>query len=343
MIPSTTEQCQREDWKKALAEAVRQPEELLAALHLEPAQLPELLPNSRDFPLRVPLDYVARMRRGDPHDPLLRQILPLRQEQETPPGFVLDPVGDGPATAHPGLLQKYRGRALLITTGACPIHCRYCFRRHFPYNEAHLGPEQLARALEHIAQDPSLEEIILSGGDPLSLSNERLQRLSDQLAEIPHLKRLRIHSRMPIVLPQRVDEGFVDWLASLPWNTVMVVHANHGNELSPNVRAALGRVRATGTTLLNQAVLLHGVNDSVADLKALSESLFEAGTLPYYLHLLDRVQGAAHFEVAEQQARALLEQLRQQLPGYLVPRLVREQAGAPYKSLADTPAESAAP
>lgn len=324
------------DWKKALATAIRQPGELLRAVGLRPEQLPEAIDDTSDFPLRVPQAYVERMRHGDPNDPLLRQVLALRQERETPTGYGLDPVGDGPATRRPGLLQKYHGRALIITTGACPVHCRYCFRRHFPYGEAHAGADNWRDTLAHIAADASISEVILSGGDPLSLDTPRLRALGEGLREIPHIRRLRIHSRMPVVLPARIDDEFLAWLAGLPWRTIMVIHANHGNEIDTGVARGLRRMRAAGVTLLNQAVLLRGVNDSVTALADLSEELFEAGVLPYYLHLLDRVQGAAHFAVDDARARELVDRLRRQLSGYLVPRLVRERAGAPYKPLAES-------
>ncbi|HFE32399.1 MAG TPA: EF-P beta-lysylation protein EpmB, partial [Gammaproteobacteria bacterium] len=284
---------------------------------------------------RVPWAYVERMRHGDPNDPLLRQVLALRRERETPAGYGLDPVGDGPATRRPGLLQKYHGRALIITTGACPVHCRYCFRRHFPYGEARVGMDDWRDTLAPIAADTRINEVILSGGDPLSLDTPRLLALGEGLREIPHIRRLRIHSRMPVVLPARIDDELLAWLAGLPWPTVMVIHANHGNEIDAGVGRGLRRLQAAGTTLLNQSVLLGGVNDSVTALANLSEGLFEAGVLPYYLHLLDRVQGAAHFAVEDARARELVDRLRRQLPGYLVPRLVREQAGAPYKQLVE--------
>ena len=335
MITSSSDDCQDTDWKKALAGSLRGSDELLRAVGLRPEQLPQAIDADADFPLRVPQAYVARMRRGDPHDPLLRQVLALRAEREMPPGYSLDPVGDGPATTRPGLLQKYHGRALIVTTGACPVHCRYCFRRHFPYDEAHAARGDWADTLAHIAGDDSIHEVILSGGDPLSLDTPRLRRLGDGLRAIPHLRRLRIHTRMPVVLPQRIDRSLLDWLAGLPWPVVMVIHANHGNEIDANVRHGLRSLRARGVTLLNQSVLLAGVNDSLAALAGLSETLFAAGVLPYYLHLLDRVQGAAHFAVADTQARDLVDRLRRHLPGYLVPRLVRERAGAPYKQLSE--------
>ena len=314
-------------WQQALREAVRDPRELLDLLGLD-----RLAPRLSDeamvqFPLRVPRGFVARMRRGDPRDPLLRQVLPLDDEMRPMPGFGLDAVGDGAAKTAPGVIQKYRGRALLVATGSCAIHCRYCFRRHFPYAEETAARDGWREAVDLIRQDASIEEVLLSGGDPLSLSNGKLAELTGALADIPHLRRLRIHSRLPIVVPERVDDGLMGWLSTLPWPVTLVVHANHANEFDGTVDAALGRLRAAGVHLLNQAVLLRGVNDSVDALAALSERGFRAGVLPYYLHQLDRVAGVAHFEVDDAHARALHAGLAARLSGYLVPRLVREIPG----------------
>ena len=314
-------------WQQALREAVRDPRELLDLLGLD-----RLAPRLSDeamvqFPLRVPRGFVARMRRGDPRDPLLRQVLPLDDEMRPMPGFGLDAVGDGAAKTAPGVLQKYRGRALLVATGSCAIHCRYCFRRHFPYAEETAARDGWRDAVDLIRRDASIEEVLLSGGDPLSLSNGKLAELTGALADIPHLRRLRIHSRLPIVVPERVDDGLMGWLTALPWPVTLVVHANHANEFDGTVDAALGRLRAAGVHLLNQAVLLRGVNDSVDALGALSERGFAAGVLPYYLHQLDRVAGVAHFEVDDARARALHAGLAARLSGYLVPRLVREIPG----------------
>lgn len=319
------------DWQRALAAAISDPRELLAALDLPLDDVTAARLSARTFPLRVPRGFVQRMRRGDPLDPLLLQVLPLGAEQEQAPGFVFDPVQDLAHRAAPGLLHKYHGRALLITTGACAVHCRYCFRRHFPYADEAAG-SQWQHALAQLQADTSIEEIILSGGDPLSLSDQRLQRLSDDLRRIPHLRRLRLHTRYPIVLPERVNGRLLQWLRSLPWPVVVVMHANHGNEIDETVVRACRGLRDSGATLLNQAVLLARVNDSTDALVDLSEKLFAAGVLPYYLHLLDRVQGAAHFEVAESRGRELLRQVRARLPGYLVPQLVREVAGEPSKT-----------
>ncbi|MGA8708906.1 MAG: EF-P beta-lysylation protein EpmB [Steroidobacteraceae bacterium] len=320
------------NWQRLLAQAVTDPHELLRLLELDPEPILAVLPAAAAFPLRVPRGFVRRMRRGDSNDPLLLQVLPRALELAERPGFSPDPLAEGAAVRAPGLLQKYFGRALLITTGACAVHCRYCFRREYPYAEAEQGGRWQA-ALQTIAADPSIEEVILSGGDPLSLSDARLQQLSAALRAIPHVRRLRLHTRTPVVLPERVDDGLAGWLESLPWPTVIVLHANHANEIDASVRIAAARLRAAGATVLNQSVLLAGINDSLEALEALSHALWSAQVLPYYLHLLDRVRGTAHFEVTESRARVLVAQLAARLPGYLVPRLVRETAGAPAKTV----------
>ncbi len=314
-------------WQQLWRDAVRDPRELLELLGLEAigAQLSEAA--AAQFALRVPRGFVARMRVGDPDDPLLRQVLPLADEMRVVPGFALDAVGDGAARKATGVIQKYRGRALLVATGSCAVHCRYCFRRHFPYAEETAAREGWREAVAAIAADPSIDEVLLSGGDPLSLSTSKLAELTDALAAIPHLKRLRIHSRLPVVLPERVDAPLLKWLASLPWPVAFVIHANHANEFDASVDTAMAALRASGAQVLNQAVLLRGVNDSVQALAALSERSFAAGVLPYYLHQLDRVAGVAHFEVEDARARALHAELAARLSGYLVPRLVREIAG----------------
>lgn len=318
-------------WQRELAQAIEDPLELCRLLQLD-AEVALLAQRAgQGFELRVPRGYVARMRRGDPNDPLLRQVLPQAAELIERSGYCADPLGEAVSRRAPGLLHKYHGRALLLTTAACAVHCRYCFRREYPYGSLQ-GP-WLADALRIIREDSSIEEVILSGGDPLTLATGRLARLTDELAEVPHVRRLRLHTRTPIVLPERVDESLCQWLGSLPWPLVLVLHANHARDVDAQVRGAMRRLRATGATLLNQAVLLAGVNDSVEALQELSASLWEAGILPYYLHLLDPVRGTAHFDVTEQRARELMASLASRLPGYLVPRLVREAAGEPAKRL----------
>ena len=314
-------------WQQTWREAVRDPRELLAMVGLREAALGVSDAAAAQFPLRVPRGFVARMRHGDPNDPLLRQVLPLDAEMRPVPGFGLDAVGDGAAKAGHGVIHKYQGRALLVATGSCAVHCRYCFRRHFPYAEETAAANGWRDALAMIADDPSIDEVLLSGGDPLSLATPKLAELTDALRAIPHVRRLRIHTRLPIVLPERVDADLCDWLAALPWPVAIVVHANHANEFDADVDAAMRALREAGAVLLNQAVLLRGVNDDVDTLAALAERGFAAGVLPYYLHQLDRVAGAAHFEVDDATALALHAALVARQSGYLVPRLVREVAG----------------
>lgn len=314
-------------WQQLWRDAVRDPRELLTLLDLQPASLAISDAAAAQFPLRVPRGFIARMRRGDANDPLLRQVLPLDDEMRPMPGFTLDAVGDSAAKAASGVIRKYNGRALLIATGSCAVHCRYCFRRHFPYAEETAAAAGWRDAVALIASDPGIEEVILSGGDPLSLATAKLAELTDALARAPHLKRLRIHTRLPTVLPERVDDALLAWLSGLPWPVTVVLHANHANEFGGQVDKALARLRTAGAVLLNQAVLLRGVNDSVNALATLSERSHAAGVLPYYLHQLDRVAGSAHFEVDDARARALHAALAVRLSGYLVPRLVREVAG----------------
>ena len=318
-------------WQQLWRDAVRDPRELLGILGLDAEGLGLSYEAATQFPLRVPHGFIARMRHGDPGDPLLRQVLPLDAEMHPMPGFTLDAVGDGAAKAGHGVIRKYNGRALLIATGSCAIHCRYCFRRHFPYAEETAAAAGWRDAVEAIGADASIDEAILSGGDPWSLATPKLAELTDALATIPHLKRLRVHTRLPVVLPERVDDALVNWLATLPWPVTVVLHANHANEFDASVDAALARLRGAGAMLLNQAVLLRGVNDSVDALAALSERGHAAGVLPYYLHQLDRVQGAAHFEVPDETALRLHRELAARVSGYLVPKLVREVAGDPGK------------
>lgn len=320
-------------WQQAMRETVRDIDELLDLLGLNRSQVPLPCGPGEQFPLRVPRSYVARMRHGDPQDPLLRQVLPLKAEDISNPGFTPDPVGDLASERAPGLLHKYPGRALLITTGACAVHCRYCFRREFPYTEQNAAAGEWHSALDVIRKDESLEEIILSGGDPLSLSDHRLAALADELDAIPHLQRLRIHTRTPIVLPERIDDQLLAWLGEGRLKRIIVLHCNHANELDEAVGTALGKLRLTGALLLNQAVLLRGVNDDLQSLAQLSRALFAAAVVPYYLHQLDRVQGAAHFEVPDDDALRLYQELQDSLPGYMVPRLVREISGELSKRL----------
>jgi EF-P beta-lysylation protein EpmB len=320
------------DWRTLWREAIRDPRELLSLLGLDAlaAQISDAA--AHQFPMRVPRGFAAKMRHGDPGDPLLRQVLPVIDEELIVPGYDFDAVGDGQAKGANGVIHKYDGRALLVATGSCAVHCRYCFRRHFPYGEETAAANQWRESLDYLKQDSSISEVLLSGGDPLSLSTAKLAEFTSELRTIPHIRRLRLHTRLPVVLPERVDASLLAWLSDLPWPVVIVIHANHVNELDASVAQATAALRDAGATLLNQSVLLRGINDCADRLIALSERLFEIGVLPYYLHQLDRVAGSAHFEVADERARELSEQLHAGLPGYLVPRLVREIAGAPGKT-----------
>ena len=326
LLPSNT-------WQQELRDAVRDAGELCRRLGLSPELAHQAAAGASDFPVFVTNSFLARIAHGNPSDPLLRQVLPIAEEGQLLPGFSTDPVGDLPAELHPGVLHKYLGRALLVTTGACAVHCRYCFRRHFPYEVVPHSEAAWDAALPTLETEESISEIILSGGDPLMLTDSRLASLVKKIAAIPHVTRLRIHTRLPIVIPARVTEELLDWLTSTRLTPVMVVHANHAQELADDVAQALARLRGAGVVLLNQAVLLRGVNDSVSAQQALSERLIALGVLPYYLHQLDRVQGAAHFEVPIETGMQIITELRQQLPGYLVPRYVQELPGEPSKTI----------
>jgi len=318
-------------WQQALRESVRNLDELLRWVQLDASQLnaERTCLTQSDFPLRVPHAYVARMQVGNPHDPLLRQVLPLKLEQQGTVGFVTDPVGDKLAEKTLGLLHKYRGRVLVINTGSCAIHCRYCFRRHFPYSQSQTNDP--TEKLTYIQHQPEIQEVILSGGDPLLLSDERLLHWAQSLSAISHVQTLRIHTRLPIVLPQRITKELLNVLSNTRLQVVMVIHANHAQEFDAEVTQALNALRQANVLLLNQAVLLLGVNNSVEALVQLHKTLGTHQVIPYYLHLLDKVAGAAHFDVPEEQAQGLMQNLHEQLPGYLVPKLVREVTGMAYK------------
>ncbi|RLS79943.1 MAG: EF-P beta-lysylation protein EpmB [Planctomycetota bacterium] len=320
-----------ERWQRELAEAIRDPRELCRMLGLDERLAETVGQPAAPFPLLVPRAFAARMRRGDPRDPLLLQVLPQAVEDEPVAGFVADPLQEADVLAAPGLVRKYAGRALLLVTGGCAVHCRYCFRREFPYASSGATRRGVDAALDAIADDPDVAEVILSGGDPLLADDAHLAEIVERLDALPHVRRLRIHTRLPVVLPARVNDGLLDVLAGSRLARIVVVHANHPAELDDSVADALRRLAALPCTLLNQAVLLAGVNDSADVLRLLSERLVEMGVVPYYLHMLDRVRGAAHFEVPEARARELHGALRDTLPGYAVPRLAREVPGAAAK------------
>ena len=318
-------------WQEQLATSIRDPKELLQKLELDPALLDGALAAHSDFPLRVPQAYLQRIERGNPNDPLLRQVLPLGTELLATPGYSNDPLEELNANPVPGLVHKYHGRVLLIVSPNCAINCRYCFRRHFPYGDNKPGRSEWQQALDYIAADPSISEVIFSGGDPLAASDRQLEWLTSKLEAIHHVKRLRIHTRLPVVIPDRITDHLLQWLGDSRLFTSMVIHSNHPNELDENTRNALVRLRNTGITLLNQTVLLADINDAPRVLGQLSERLFECSVLPYYLHQLDHIAGAAHFAVSDELARSLHRELLVTLPGYLVPKLVRELPGIPYK------------
>lgn len=318
-------------WQREMARAITDPQELLRLLALDPELLSEGA--ARDFPLKVPRSFLARMEKGNPRDPLLRQVLPISAELLPQSGYQKDPLQELAAMPVDGLLHKYQGRALLTITGACGIHCRYCFRRHFPYAETNPARNEWHSALEYLRRHLEISEVLLSGGDPLSLNDRRLSELVSGLEKISHIKRLRIHTRLAVVLPERIDDQLLRWLGATRLQTIVVVHINHPNEINHEVIRAMHKLRRANVSLLNQSVLLRGINDDAKILAELSERLFEARILPYYLHQLDRVQGAAHFEVDDRRALEIMAELHAMLPGYLVPRLCREEPGALGKTI----------
>lgn len=314
-------------WQEALSNVITDADELCKVLQLDPAELITHHPAVHDFPLRVPRDFVARMEVGNVHDPLLRQVLPRAEEAQITPGYAQDPLQEKNANPLPGLLHKYHGRVLFLVAGSCAINCRYCFRRHFPYEENAPGTAGWDAALRYIENDPTISEVIYSGGDPLLMKDELLASLTQKIAAIPHVTTLRIHTRLPIVIPERVSEALIHWLTSTRLNPVVVVHCNHANEIDSAVVQAIQALRKAGVVVLNQSVLLRGVNDEANALIALSQRLFSAGALPYYVHMLDPVQGTAHFAVSVDEAKKIMLAVSHRLPGYLVPKLVWEKAG----------------
>ncbi|MCS3433731.1 EF-P beta-lysylation protein EpmB [Klebsiella sp. BIGb0407] len=325
----------REDWLTQLADVITDPDELLQILNL--ADNPSLLQGRearRLFALRVPRAFVARMEKGNPDDPLLRQVLTAKQEFIIAPGYSTDPLEEQHSVV-PGLLHKYSNRALLLVKGGCAVNCRYCFRRHFPYAENQGNKRNWQAALNYISEHPELDEIIFSGGDPLMAKDHELDWLITELESIGHIKRLRIHSRLPIVLPDRITDTLISRLSRSRLQVLLVNHINHAQEIGDDFRTAMLKLRQAGVTLLNQSVLLRGVNDNAYTLADLSRALFDAGVLPYYLHVLDRVQGAAHFMVEDEEARAIMRELLTLVSGYMVPKLTREIGGEPSKTMLD--------
>ena len=321
----------RSDWHRDLAQAIRDPEELVTRLGLPSSVLDGARRGSQLFPVLVTESFLARMQPGDPHDPLLLQVLPRKSEFDRVEGFTTDAVADMSSRRAAGLIHKYPGRALLIATGSCAVHCRYCFRRHYPYGDEPRRLDEWEPALGTLREDPSISEIILSGGDPLMLTDTRLGELVTRLDTIEQLTRLRLHTRLPVVLPSRITNVLLDLLAGTRMTSIVVIHANHPAEISEDCAAALRQLVRGGLTVLNQAVLLRGINDDIEVLSELCGRLADLGVMPYYLHQLDRVAGTAEFEVSESTGRDLVGQLADRLPGYAVPQYVREVAGAESK------------
>ncbi|MDQ2164111.1 MULTISPECIES: EF-P beta-lysylation protein EpmB [Vibrio] len=323
-----------QNWLQQLTNAISNPAKLLQQLEIDPALWQNGFAARKLFALRVPQSFVDRMEKGNPYDPLLRQVLPLNEEFEWHDGYSNDPL-DEQNNAIPGLLHKYRNRVLMIVKGGCAINCRYCFRRHFPYQENKGSKQVWQQSVDYIAAHPELNEVILSGGDPLMAKDEELRWLIDAISSVPHIKRLRIHSRLPVVIPARITNALCDLLRETRLQVILVTHINHANEINLEFKQQMSRLRAINVTLLNQGVLLKGVNDSVDAQVALSETLFDAGILPYYLHVLDKVQGAAHFFVSDQKAKEIMAGVIERVSGYLVAKLTREIGGRASKTPLD--------
>ncbi len=323
-----------QNWLKQLANGISDPQKLLEQLEIDPEPWQNGFDARKLFAQRVPQSFVERMQKGNPFDPLLRQVLPLSAEFEVHSGYSNDPLQEQNNDI-PGLLHKYRNRALMIVKGGCAINCRYCFRRHFPYQENKGNKTTWQQSLDYLAQHDELNEVILSGGDPLMAKDDELRWLVDHIADIPHIKRLRIHSRLPVVIPARVTDELVSLLAGTRLQVILVTHINHAQEINQELSDALSKLKRVGVTLLNQGVMLKGVNDSVDAQVQLSEALFDSGVLPYYIHVLDKVQGAAHFFISDQQAKAIMAGVIERVSGYLVPKLTREIGGRSSKTPLD--------
>ena len=318
-------------WQKKLVQGFTSATELLGFL-----ELPELKCSAlaeKQFSSRIPLGFAKRMQKGNPLDPLLLQVLAVDNELDVLDGYGLDPLVELNTNPVNGLIHKYYGRVLLTLTGVCAINCRYCFRRHFPYQKNNPGRSGWKAVCDYIAKDSSITEVIFSGGDPLLASDIVLAGLIQQLEHIPHLHTLRIHTRIPVVFPERIDQGLISTLAATRFKKIVVLHCNHPQELDETVQDACVKLSQSGCVLLNQTVLLAGINDDARVLAELSHALFSYGVLPYYLHVLDKVAGAAHFDVLFTNAQAIFQQLQSLLPGYLVPRLARDESGKPSKTL----------
>jgi EF-P beta-lysylation protein EpmB len=335
VIESLTDinQTQAQDsWNQILSGATRDVKTLLNQLDIPITELNERQQACLDFPMLVPQPFINKMEKGNASDPLLLQVLPQASELESAEGYINDPLAEKHSNLQKGLIHKYHSRILVLLSTGCAVNCRYCFRRHFPYQENRIGKNDWQEILNYVAKDSSIEELILSGGDPLMLNDQQLEKFIKQAEEIPHLQRLRIHTRLPVVIPQRITNKLVNVLHSSRFDCIMVLHINHSKEIDIQLFNALSKLKAVGITLLNQAVLLRDINDTVDDQIDLSKALFKAGVLPYYLHLLDKVNGAQHFDIEESEARKLHGLLLRRLSGYLVPKLVREEPGKGSKT-----------
>ncbi|WMY95272.1 MAG: EF-P beta-lysylation protein EpmB [Arsenophonus sp.] len=321
----------KEIWIKQLNEAVKNHHELLKLLSLEDdPELSSGAPAHKLFPLRVPRPFIKKMKIGDPQDPLLRQVITLKSEFNLTPMFSVDPLNEQ-NNPIPGLLHKYYNRILLLVKNSCAVNCRYCFRRYFPYKKNKGNKETWQIALNYIQQHKEVNEIIFSGGDPLMAKDHELDWLITQLERISHIKRLRIHSRLPVVIPKRITNTLCQRFYVSRLQIILVTHINHPNEIDNIFYDSMKKLKKTNVTLLNQSVLLRGINDNAHTLEQLSDKLFQNGILPYYLHLLDKVQGSAHFLVTEEEAKTIMKTLITRLSGYLVPKLTKEVAGKLHK------------
>ena len=333
MIPRTNTIVQTKDWQNSLATAIKSVAELLEYVGISHHPSALLDDSFNQFPLRVPHSYADKIKKGDINDPLLLQVLPTKDELECPPGYTLDPLAEQQASPAPGIIHKYHGRVLLVITGACAIHCRYCFRRHFPYQEHRMGSNEREQTLNYLRDDASISEVIFSGGDPLAVNDKLLSQWIQAIGQIPHIKRLRFHTRLPAVIPERITNELLASITQCSQQIVFVLHINHANEIDSPIANAIQKLKNHDVTVLNQTVLLKGINDNSQALAELSTMLFSAGALPYYLHVLDKVAGGAHFDLAQNEAQSIYAKLVNLLPGYLVPKLVIEQAGHTAKTI----------
>jgi EF-P beta-lysylation protein EpmB len=333
MIPKIAVQVER-DWQKELASSFVSPAELLKYLQLNPDEFIEDMKARELFPMRVPVPFAQKMEKGNVDDPLFKQVFTQAEEFIEASGFVSDPLQEHDNHVE-GLLHKYESRALLIVRGGCAVNCRYCFRRDFPYAGNSINKAGWLKILGYLKQDTKINEVILSGGDPLMAKDDFLSWLVTQIESIPTITRIRIHTRLPVVIPSRITPELIEWFTRSRLKPVMILHINHANEIDATIIEKMKLLRQAGVTLLNQAVLLKGINDDATSQVALSESLFDAGVLPYYLYMLDKVRGASHFDIEEAQAKRIVRELIKRLPGFLVPKLVREIGGQPGKTPID--------